>query len=149
MMVQTRTSISSRYSRGFTLLEVLLAMFVFVTAVLALVEAINLGGLASVESRMGRHVHDRMNALLLEATRQPKAIRPDVPFDQLELNVEENGVKYHLKSERLQMKNAEGVDIPELYEVKVRAVWSDAGQPQQAEASTWVWPPLYLPPNQM
>ena len=130
---------------GFTLLEALLALMVFSSAVVALVGAINGIGLASVESRRARMVQVRMESLMLEITRKPDPNQPmGIPVAK-EYKVSEGDVIYAVKIAPLELTNKEGNNIPQLIQVRVHATWKDGGRGMEDSAETWMWPPLFAP----
>lgn len=131
--------------RAFTLLEALLALMVFSIAVVALVEAINLSGLASSEARLEGRVQARLEALLLETTRLSQTNGYDSPPGLLDTVLTEEGVQYHLKTGELELTNQDGEPLPGIYAVKVTATWRESMRTQTAEAETWFWPTLYAP----
>ena len=131
--------------RGFTILEVLLALLVFSVAVIALVEAINLSGVASTESRLDSRVQARMETMLLEVTRLSQKNGPDTPPEELDTTVTEDGVKYHIKTKQLELKSIEDQPVSGIYEAKISAVWQESTQTRSAVAETWFWPPLFQP----
>src|SRR6478672_2836021 len=77
---------------GFTLLEVMLALFVFGIAVVSLVGAINGVGVASTESRMYREVEAKLDSLMTEMTRMPPDQSPLSGNKPEEKTLKENGV---------------------------------------------------------
>jgi Tfp pilus assembly protein PilV len=139
--------ITYRSKAGFTLLEALLALFVFSVAVIALVETINTMGVASTEARQQREIVARIESLMLEATRkQPAQPTPDQQkgFDR---TVKEGGVSYHLKMSPMELKNQDDQPLDGLFQLKTTASWKDGGQEQQMTVETWVYPPLFAPTN--
>ncbi|TLD72187.1 prepilin-type N-terminal cleavage/methylation domain-containing protein [Phragmitibacter flavus] len=132
-----------RDGSGFTLLEVLLALMVFSIAVVALVEAINLSGLASSESRLEGRVQARLETLLLEATRLSQLGGTEFPPELVDTKVTEDGVAYHIQTVELELDNMDGERLTGLYAARVTATWRESMQTQTAEAETWFWPPLF------
>jgi Tfp pilus assembly protein PilV len=95
------TSHSRRLARlrtsAFTLLEVLLAVFVFSLAVVALVEAVQQVGKSTVLQRQEAMVQDRMNSLLVEHSRL--LWKQPAPTSSVSDKVlEEDGVTYTLQA---------------------------------------------------
>jgi prepilin-type N-terminal cleavage/methylation domain-containing protein len=122
-------------TRGFTLLETLLALMVFSMAVVALVEAVNQLGGTTLLMRREAEVQERMRSLLIEHTRLP-----DQPTQS---EFKEGGVTYTVKRVPLELKNREGILLYEMFEVRVTAEWLEGSVMQQASAETWVYPPLF------
>ncbi len=124
--------------RGFTLLETLLALMVFSLAVVALVEAVHQLGGTTLLMRREAEVQERIRSLLIEHTR--------LPDPQEEAQVKEGDVTYTMKRTKLELSNQEGVQLNDLFEVRVTAQWLDGSVMQQASAETWVYPPLFFRP---
>jgi prepilin-type N-terminal cleavage/methylation domain-containing protein len=123
-------------ARGFTLLETLLALMVFSLAVVALVEAVHQLGTSSLHQRREAEVQEHMRSLLLEHTRMP------LPPEELETR--EGDVTYTVERIRLEdLRNLDGQPVQDLFEVRVTATWTEGSEQQQAEAATWVDPPLF------
>ena len=126
-------------TRGFTLLETLLALMVFSMAVVALVEAVHQLGGTTLLMRREAEVQERMRSLLIEHTRLPD------PPPQAEMK--EGDVTYSVKRVPLELKNRDGIPLTDLFEVRVTAVWLEGSVTQQATAETWVYPPLFRAPG--
>ena len=121
--------------KGFTLLETLLAVMVFSTAVVALVEAVHQLGEHTLLRRHEAAVQERLRSLLVEHTRRPDEIE--------EVKVQEGDVTYIVTHTPLELKNHDGQPVMGLFEVRVTAAWMEGRTPQQASAETWVYPPLF------
>jgi prepilin-type N-terminal cleavage/methylation domain-containing protein len=120
---------------GFTLLETLLALMVFSTAVVALVEAVHQLGGQTLLRRHEAAVQERMHSLLVEHTRMPDAIE--------EVKLQDGDVSYTVTHTPLELKDRDGQPLQGLFEVRVTAVWKEGQTQQQASAETWVYPPLF------
>ncbi len=125
--------------RGFTLLEALLALMVFSIAVVALVEAVNQIGNTTLHRRREATVQERMRSLLIEHTRLP-----NMPA---EAKVQEDDVTYTVRRVPLELRNQDGLPLPDLFEISVTAAWLEGSVTQRATAETWVYPPLFRPPG--
>lgn len=125
-------------TRGFTLLETLLALMVFSMAVVALVEAVHQLGGTTLLMRREAEVQERMRSLLIEHTR--------LPDPKEEAQVKEGDVTYTMKRTKLELKNRDGMPLTDLFEVRVTAEWLEGSIMQQATAETWVYPPLFFRP---
>ena len=121
--------------RGFTLLETLLALMVFSTAVVALVEAVHQLGEHTLLRRHEAAVQERMRSLLVEHTRRPDDIE--------EVKLQEGDVTYTVTHTPLELKDRDGQRVEGLFEVRVTAAWLEGRTQQQASAETWVYPPLF------
>lgn len=132
-------------AQGFTLLEVLLAVFVFSIAAVSLVGAIQQIGTASIDARRHQEIVARLESIMLEITRNPPqqlVNSPDAPF---QLDTKEAGVNYHVTIQRLELQNQDNAPLQGLYQVRAVAQWTEANKPQDMSAETWLYPPLYLP----
>jgi len=125
--------------RGFTLLETLLALMVFSIAVVALVEALNQLGNTTLHRRREATVQERMRSLLIEHTRLP-----DMPA---EAKVQEDNVTYTVRRMPLELRNQDGLPLPDLFEISITATWLEGSVTQRATAETWVHPPLFRQPG--
>ncbi|WP_395735561.1 type II secretion system protein [Prosthecobacter sp.] len=129
---------------AFTLLEVLLAVFVFSLAAVALVEAVQQVGDSTVLQRQEGMVQDRMNSLLTEHSRLLWK-QPAPASATSEKVLEEDGVTYTLQVAPLELKNKDGQPLPEMVQVAIVATWKEGASKQEASASTWVFRPLFRP----
>ncbi|WP_050030884.1 hypothetical protein [Verrucomicrobium sp. BvORR034] len=134
-----------RHAAAFTLLEALMALMVFSTAVVSLVAAINGIGTAWNDMREDLVVQTRLESLLVEATRKPDPNQPMGHIAPGERKVQENGVAYLVKIEPLELSNKEGHELPQLMRVRAIARWNDGGRDREETAETWMWPPLFAP----
>ncbi|MEZ0387619.1 MAG: hypothetical protein ACAI34_11160 [Verrucomicrobium sp.] len=133
-------------ARAFTLLEALLAMLVFSLAVIALVEAINVMGMASVESRKELAVQTRMDDLMLVASRRLGQLAPGTALREEKRQIDEDGVSYQITVAAVDMKNVRGEKLADLYQVVVEARWMEDGHPQSNHSTCLTWGPLFAAP---
>lgn len=131
--------------RGFTLLEVLLAVLIFSLAVVSLVEAVNATGRTALLGRRERMVQARLDALLLEATRAPDFMDKVGQGQSQEDKVTEGDVTYTTRIQRLDLTNEESQPLTDLFEVTVTARWREGRDEQAVQAATWTFPPLFTP----
>lgn len=136
-------SVRERVPGGFTLMEVLLALFVFVVAVLGLVECINTMGLAAAETRLEQRVQTRLDSLLLEATRRHAWSRQVDTAGEVETKTQEEGVTFRVKVAPVDLRTDDNAPLKGIYHVSVTARWSEDGRGQESSAETWVWPYLF------
>lgn len=126
-------------------MEALLALFIFSTAVIALVEAINSMGRTVSLSRREQQVRARQESMLLEATRDPKWTLGPRGTEPLEKRVKEDDVTFLIRTKPLQFRNMDNQPLLDFFEVSVTARWLEGSQWQEVVAETWVYPPLYAP----
>lgn len=129
--------------RGFTLLEAMLAIFIFSAAAVSLVEAINATGRVSAEARRVGRIQLRLDNLLLEATRDPAWAASGRNPPTYDREFQENGILFRIHREPLEMENEARQPLPDLYAVRVTAEWQEGGETRQQSAETWVYPPLF------
>lgn len=125
---------------AFTLLETLLALMIFSTAVVALVQAVNQLGLTTLHQRQESLVQERMRSLLTERTRLP------LPSEE-QMKVQEGLITYTVQHQKLELQNKDGQPVQELYEVRVTAEWMEGRERLRSTAETWVYPPLFYQPG--
>jgi prepilin-type N-terminal cleavage/methylation domain-containing protein len=148
MTTRHRNRTERSHQQGFTLLEVLLALFIFSTAVISLVEAINATGRTVLLSRRERQVQARLETILMEASRSPESLSKMRLSAEQESTVTEDDVKYVIRSAPVELRNKDGQAIPELLSVNVTAHWKEGREEQEVSAETWVYPRLFLQPTQ-
>ena len=129
-----------RHAPAFTLLETLLALMIFSTAVVALVEAVQMLGNATIHQRRESQVQERMRSLLTERTRLP------LP-DEVETKVEDEDVTYIIRHQKLNLQNKDGQPLDGLFEVSVTANWMEGREPQTVTVETWLYPQLFTQPG--
>lgn len=135
-----------RRDAGFTLLETMLAVFIFGMAAVALIEAINASGRNSLAARDKGNIQARLDNLLLEATRDPLWMVENTRVPLVTENeVREGGFVFVIHREPLDLKNQDGNPLQGLYLVRVTARWTDAGREQSAIAETWAYPLMFRP----
>jgi len=134
----------SRSQRAFTLLETLLALLVFSTAVVALVEAVHQLGQTTLIRRHEAILQDRMRSLLVEHSRL-LWMKPNLASGSSEKILEEDGVAYTLQIAPLELESRDGQRLNEMFELTILANWVEGRLPKTASASTWVYLPLYRP----
>ncbi|MEM6280206.1 MAG: prepilin-type N-terminal cleavage/methylation domain-containing protein [Verrucomicrobiota bacterium] len=106
----------SKYSQGFSLLELLMAMAVFAIAAVSLSQALSMISLSVVESIESAELREQMHGLLLEEGRNSR-IREGVRKTE-ELA---NGVFFEVEVTRFDAQNREGEPLNNLFEVTVTA----------------------------
>ena len=124
---------------GFTLLEIIFALALFVMAAVGLMAALNEIGMASLESGESARLTRMLRSHLTEATRQAQ-LRPG-EFDT-EANAE--GIRLRTVVEELELQSQDGIDLPEMYRIEVTAFRGSRREPLD-RAETWIYRPLYAP----
>lgn len=134
------TSQSTR-CRGFTLLELIMAMALFAMAAVSLAEALNLISVTVSESIEEAELRERLRGMVMEVTRDP-----NLAADTRETNPDEKGYFFKIETIRLEnLINAEGQSLDNLFEVKVTAMRETGGGRSEAldTVTTVTYPGLF------
>lgn len=129
----------SHRTRGFTLMELLMALALFTIAAVSLAEALNLIGLTVAETIDESEVRESLRAVMVETARDP-ALRAETR----ETNPDERGLFFEIAVERLELQSEEGANLTNLFEVVVTAKRSVRGGRVETldSASTYANPNL-------
>ncbi|MFZ4763850.1 MAG: type IV pilus modification PilV family protein [Roseimicrobium sp.] len=130
---------------AFTLLEALLALFIFSIAVVSLIEAINSMGRTAAVSRQERLVQARLETLLVEATRSPDVLNKARSNQLEDKTVKEGSVTYVVRTKPLELKNEDEQPLADLFVVTAVARWLEGRVEQEVSAQTWMFPLLFQP----
>ena len=128
-----------RHRGGFTLLEIIFAMALFVMVAVGLMGALNEIGLASLESGESARLTRMLRSHLTEVTREG-ILKPG----EFETEANEEGIRLRTVVEELSMQSEQGFDLPEMYRVEVTALRGSRGESLD-RAEIWVYRPLYAP----
>lgn len=131
---------SEKKEAGFSLLEVLAAMGLFVIAAVSLAEALNVISLTVSESIEETEIRELLRGQLLLATRDP-----DLQEEVRETNENEQGVYFKIEAALVTPSNHAGEPLGDLYEVRVTAYRRDPiGRSEEIDvASTYVYPGMF------
>jgi prepilin-type N-terminal cleavage/methylation domain-containing protein len=130
-----------RRDHGFSLLEVLMALALFATAAVALVETINEIGNITLLSRTLRTVDQGIESVLDEYSKMPQ-------MQELEEDIKAgaDGISYRVVVKSLDnIKNQENQVLGGLFGIKVTAKWLNDGQPMENSAETVRYAGMFLP----
>lgn len=124
---------------GFTLLELLMAMALFAIAAVSLAEALNLISLTVAESIDDAELREKLRAAVLESVRDPA-----MKEGTRETNPDERGLYFRIEVARLDLKNEEGRNLENLFEVTVTAIRQGSGGRRETldSATTYANPNL-------
>jgi prepilin-type N-terminal cleavage/methylation domain-containing protein len=137
-----RGGTKQRSTRGFTLLEVILALMIFSIAVVSLVGAINGMGIASIEARDVREVESRVETALLETTRlPPKEILAGAK--DFEKTQRDGDIETKIKIDTLTWQTEDGQPLSGLYMLKVTGRRKSQNDREAITAECVLYPPLY------
>lgn len=99
-----------------------MAMALFAIAAVSLAEALNLISLTVAESIDDAELREKLRAVVLETTRDP-ALKEETR----ETNPDERGLYFRIEVVRLDLKNQDGQNLDNLFEVKVTAIRQSSG----------------------
>jgi hypothetical protein len=135
----------THHADGFSLLEVIFAILIFSTAVIALVEAINGMGETAIAAQRSREVSTRLDSLLLELTRNPprELNAPDATFEKA---LREDDVDYKFAIQPVDLKNKDGAALRGIFSIQATARWADGSRTKELNSDTWFYPPLFVSP---
>jgi len=108
--------------KGFTLLELLMAMALFTIAAVSLAQALNMISLTVSESIDDAEAREALRAAVIEAVRDP-ALKEETR----ETNPDDRGLYFRIEVVRLELKNDQGQSVDNLFEVTVTAMRENTG----------------------
>ena len=135
---------AGRSDRGFTMLEMLLALTLFGMAVVPLVRALARTSQMAVESQMDARMQLRLQSKLTEISKLTNLAEWDGQSQQTE--PDELGVWTVTQVEQMkEVKNEDGQEVTQLYRIYVQAFyhvdWKT--EPEMMDAEVWRYQPLY------
>lgn len=139
ILVLSKSGNRRRRRGGFTLLEIIFAMALFVMVAVGLMGALNEIGMASLESGEAARLTRTLRSHLTEVTREG-VLRPG----EFETEANADGIRLRTVVEELSLQSEFGFDLTEMYRVEVTAVRGSRGESLD-RAETWVYRPLYSP----
>lgn len=107
---------ADRKAGGFSLLEVILAMGVFLVAGVGLMTALNSLAKASTESVDEARVTAQLRSLLTEVSRQPRIEPTETVTDP-----DPYGISYRILVEETEFTNVVGEDLTDLFRIQITA----------------------------
>ena len=137
----TPASHSRRSSRGFSLLEVMLALALFATAAVVLVETMNEIGNITIQARNLRQVEQGIESLLDEYSKIPQMMELEK-----DLKAGKDGIGYKISVRPLEnVKNQTGEILTGLFQITVTALWQEDGRPMTIQADTVRYAGMFRP----
>ena len=128
-------------SKGFVLLEVLLAIALFGMAGLGLAKALTFSAQAAVESQLDLRMMTRLQSALTLAAKSKQMEEYEIISDPDDLGVQVETIVVEMQDGELQ--NMDGQDLQDMWKIQVRAFWIRNGQSAELTAETWRYGPLY------
>lgn len=128
-------------SRGFLLLEMVLALAVFGTAATGFAVALHrmsdVAALAQSELRITR---------ILESALDETLSLPVLEEGETDTQVGETGIELHTTIELIEdLETEEGLVLQEMFRIKINARWYANAGWQEREIETWRYGPMYQP----
>lgn len=130
---------AQRRTQGFTLLEIIFALALFVMAAVGLMAALNEIGMATLESGESARLTRMLRSQLTEVTHGGRLLP-----GEFESDTNEPGIRLRTVVEAMSMQSQTGVDLPEMFRVEVTAYRGSLREPLD-RAETWIYRPLYAP----
>ncbi len=121
--------------KGFILLEVMLALLIFCLVVVGLARALGDTSASMLSSNRNSQVRLALQTLLAENRTLPIQIgvQADPP--------DSTGINYQHEWVQLNLVNGNKAQLSNLYELIVRASWTQGGQQRTQEASIYIYQP--------
>ena len=128
-------------AKGMTLFEVILALAIFTTTAVALVQAINAIGQATLEARDLRAVEQTLEGIIDEESKKPQIM--EIEKDP---KVGADGIAFHVKVAPVEnIRNQQNVQLNGLFRITVTAKWKSDGRPMELTAETMRYAGMYMP----
>lgn len=134
-MSTTSTALSGRRIHAFALVDVLLAVTIFALSVTGLVVTMQ-----KIQDNSNSYARDRLIQMGIEAAIAEAKVRPAEEMN-VETRDEALQVTYATLAEPLELSNADGKALADLYKVTVTATFLDAGGEQQEKAEVYLYKP--------
>ena len=139
--MQTNATIRPRKTaQGFILLEAILAVSILSVIAVSLTVAIDRLGRLALESQREMAMIRNLETLLTWHLRNPN-ITPDGALPPT--GPDANGVMYHALIEEVELTNVDGVALPEMLRIVIRATWDEPSGPQEQIVETYRYARLY------
>ena len=124
-----------------TLFEVILALAIFTTTAVALVQAINAIGNATLEARQLRTVEQTLEGIIDEESKKPQVAELDK-----EVKAGADGIAFHVRVAPVDnLRNQNNVQLNGIFRITVTAKWKSDGQPMQIQAETMRYAGMFMP----
>tara|TARA_R110000850_G_scaffold247744_3_gene372682 strand:- start:72 stop:464 length:393 start_codon:yes stop_codon:yes gene_type:complete len=127
--------IGPKNSRGYALLDVVLAVALFALSVTGLVGALQSISQTSSELARNRMIQHRLESMLTETRRLPIAGMTTEVFDEL------TDITFRTFAEPLEVENGEGNELSDLYLLVAEAMFIDDGGEQSERAELIIYQP--------
>ena len=122
-------------SRGYALLDVVLAMALFALTVTGLVGVLQSINETSAELARDRMIQHQLTSLLAETKVMPVSSMNSERLDEV------TDITYRTYVEEMEVDNGEGNALSDLYMLTAEAVFMDSGEPQTETARIIIYQP--------
>ena len=122
-------------SRGYALLDVVLAVALFALTVTGLVGALQSINETSAELARDRMIQHQLTSLLAETKVMPVSSMNSERLDEV------TDITYRTYLEEMEVDNGEGNALSDLYMLTAEAVFMDSGEPQTETARIIIYQP--------
>ena len=122
-------------SRGYALLDVVLAMALFALTVTGLVGVLQSINETSAELARDRMIQHQLTSLLAETKVMPVSSMNSERLDEV------TDITYRTYLEEMEVDNGEGNALSDLYMLTAEAVFMDSGEPQTETARIIIYQP--------
>ena len=122
-------------SRGYALLDVVLAVALFALTVIGLVGVLQSINETSAELARDRMIQHQLTSLLAETKVMPVSSMNSERLDEV------TDITYRTYVEEMELDNGEGNALSDLYMLTAEAVFMDSGEPQTETARIIVYQP--------
>jgi len=120
---------------GYLLLEIVIAMAIFLTAVASLAEALQKGMKVASDIRHDNLVRIGLRSFIEEQRRKAVADMPTQTTD------DQLGVTYSITVDDLTIKNQDGTVLTDLYVMHAKAEWGEGNDAQQENVDLYLYEP--------
>ena len=124
--------------RGAVLLEAMLALAVFGTVAIALVDAINSVGKLAIESRTDLQAVRKVQSLLEEYSKRPLIEELDQVFSE-----DDSDLRYRVVVTPAEVRNEDDLLLNQLFTIHVTAKWRDGSGDRSLSGETLRYAAMY------
>ena len=132
-----------RARSGIVLLEIVVAICIFGMTALSLMKALSIGTQTALISQVELRMILRLQSTLTEYSKV--AVMEEGSYSS---NPDELGVYTQTQVVKLELQNADGQPLPEMFHVTVQAFYENFGQKGEMTADTYRYGRLYQPQQQ-
>ena len=121
-------------------MEVVIALGIFSTAVVAFIVALNKTAELSLLARQESMVSRLVEGAIMEA-----ATSPEMKEEKYEYQLDEMDMKISVETKPIDLYNKDKAKLEDMWLVQVRASWMENGEEKEQTVETWRYGKLYQP----